>query len=57
MRKGKEMVKVYHKNAGIRATTGIWVFNNEEEALPTIEAYEEGKKENNELYDFIVEVQ
>lgn len=38
------MIRIYHTDEGIRATTGIWLFDSIDEAKPTIEAYEEGKK-------------
>lgn len=51
----QRMIKVYHKNEGIRATTGYWLFDDMKAAKPTIEAYEIGKQENPDLFDYVVE--
>ena len=49
------MIKVYHTNEGILATTGYWYFDSMKAAEPTIKACEQAKQENPALFDYKVE--
>lgn len=35
------MIKVYYEHKETRAITGIWTFDNWDDALPTLKAYED----------------
>lgn len=49
------MIRIYHTNEGILATTGYWLFDNMKAAEPTIKSYELAKQEDPILFNYVIE--